>query len=379
MINITHSNSCMVLGLFPNIIITSDSERLCFIDLNTGKFYVLEVKDVDYELRGNVVIINNTNDLIVSQIGIFIANGVVYRLSNKDISIWNNHLHSIPIASTLENKFLLNTLFVITIVLDNIHELPAFYYPALNGIHCRKFSDAILNMNDIRCIVNQLQGCKKIRILSKDILNHDILNLPELKDIQLETIVDYQYYVSHLDNIANLSRQLDIIVEIKDILNIDNNNFSDLSNEKVSVSFYCQIQSIKEFNFISGIHTNIKTYPSNVISRQLAHFFLDYSREELNQIRVTKIQTILNKVVNTTFYGSVVIDNEGNVNSFPFTNYLKNSHCCISQVITEIRQNKYWYLTREKFFSKCLSCAFSIICPPLSNYEINYEETFCPF
>ena len=381
MIDVTHSNSYMVLGLFPNIIITSDSERLCFIDLNANNHYVLEVKAIDYEFRGNVIIINTTNASIDQQIGVLIANGVVYRLSNRVIKIWNNQLHSIPTASALENKSFLNALFVVTIVLNRIHELPAFYYPALNGIHCCEFSDAILNMDDIHCIVNQLRGCKKIRILGKDILNHNILNLPELKDIKLETIVDYQYYVSHLDNIANLSRQLDIIVEIKNILTIDNNSLSHLrnNNEKVSVSFCCQVQSIKELDYISDIHTNIITYPSNSISRQFAHFILDYSRKELNQIRVTRSQTILNKVVNTTFYGNVVIDNEGNVNSFPFIDYLKNSHCCISQVIAEIRQNKYWYLTREKFFRKCSNCAFSIICPPLSNFEINSEETFCPF
>ncbi len=273
----------------------------------------------------------------------------------------------------------MNTLFIITIVLDTIPELPTLYYQPLNGVPCCKFSDASLTMNNIRSIIKQLKGCRKIRILSNNILRHDIIYLPELSDIELETIVDYQYYISHLDEIANLDRQLNIIVDIKNILTFDNSKSSYSNNEKVSVTFCCQIQNIEEIKVISNIQTKIKPYPSNAISRQLAHYFLDYSEEDLYQMRITKSQLFLNKVVNTNFYGNVIIDNDGNINSYPITKYAINNHSTLSQVLPDIRQNKFWYLTRDKFFSKCSDCAFATICPPLTNYEINSEETFCPY
>lgn len=379
MTNIVHSNSSAVLGLFPDIIITSDSRRLCFIDLNTNNFFVLDIKAGDYNCSGNILIVKNINETMVSQIEVLTSNGIAYRLSDRAIKVLDNRLHNIPIENILENKALLNTLFSVTIVLDKIPELPILYYPPLTDIQCCKFSDASLKMNDIRSVIKQLKGFKKIRILGKDILKHDIMHLPELKDIRLETIVDYQYYISNFDDISNLNRQLDIIVDIKNILVFNDNECLYPNNEKVSVTFYCQIQTLEEFNFIGNIQTAVKPYPSNAISRKLSHFFLDYSEEELNQIRITRSQLFMNKVINTNFYGNVIIDNEGNINSYPFTKYTKNNHFSLSQALSDIRQNKFWYLTREKFFKKCSDCAFSTICPPLSNYEINSEETFCPY
>lgn len=379
MSNTFYTDNSAVLGLFSNIIITSDSKRLCFINLNANNFFVLNIRPVDYDFSGNILIIKNISETIVSQIEVLISKGVVYKLFDHPIKISDNKLHNIPIENILENKAVLSTLFLVTIVLDTIPELPTLFYPPIKGIKCRTFSGASLRMNDIRSIIPQLQGCKKIRLLGKDIFKHDFIHLPEFNDIKLETIVDYQYYVSHIDEIENLNRQFSIIVDIKDISAFDDNRCSNLNNENVSVTFYCQLHNKEELNALGNMRTDVKPYPSNAISRQLTHFFLDYSEEELNQMRITRTKLFLNKVINTNFYGNVIIDNEGNINSYPFSDYLINRHCSISRVIAEIKQNSYWYLTREKFFKKCSDCVFSAICPPLSNYEINSEEIFCPY
>lgn len=379
MSNTFYADNSAVLGLFSNIIITSDSKRLCFINLNTNNFFVLNIRPVDYDFSGNILIIKNISETIVSQIEALISKGIVYKLFDCPIKVADNKLHNIPIENIFENKAVLSILFLVTIVLDTIPDLPPLFYPPIKGTKCRAFSGASLRMNDIRSIISQLQGCKKIRLLSKDIFKHDFIYSPEFNDIKLETIIDYQYYISHIDEIENLNRQFSIIVDIKDMSVFDVNRCSNLNNEKVSVTFYCQLHNKEELNALSNMQKKVRPYPSNAISRQLTHFFLDYSEEELNQMRITRTKLFLNKVINTNFYGNVIIDNEGNINSYPFSDYSINRHCSISRVIAEIKQNSYWYLTREKFFKKCSDCVFSAICPPLSNYEINSEEIFCPY
>ena len=379
MANTVLMNDSVVLGVFPNIILTSDSKRLCFINLSIGSFFILNIRPDKYALSGNVLMIGDTSQTMVSQIEILMSNNVVYKLIPSTLTVLENKLHSIPSETIIGNKALLNTLYLVTLVLDPISELPAFFYPELNGVRCHKFSDGVLSINDIRGVIRQLKGFNKIRILSNDFFSHDLLNLPDLRDFWLETIVEYQYYISHFDEIANVRRQLNVIVYIKDILLFDDNEFSCLNNDNVTVECYCPVHNIHELNVVNNIRVKVNPCPSTAISKLLIHSFLDYSEDDLNKTKVTRIQLFLNKVVNTNYYGNVIIDNDGNINSYPFEKYLVNNHCRIGQVITEIKQNSYWFLTREKFFKKCSDCVFSAICPPLSNYEINFKETFCPY
>lgn len=79
---------------------------------------------------------------------------------------------------------------------------------------------------------------------------------------------------------------------------------------------------------------------------------------------------------NREYYSSIIGSKEL---AEEFVSLYSKAEQDISRVIVEIKQNSYWYLTREKFFKKCSDCVFSVICPPLSNYEINSEEIFCPY
>lgn len=372
-------NNTIALVLFPDILLASDSKRLCFINLNTGRYFILAITNAEYDFQGNVLIIKDYSETMISQIEILESNDIVYKLCDCPATILGNKLHSIPVESIHENTIVLSTLFLVTIVLDFIPELPAFHYPELIAIPGHKFSSARLNMNSIHSIISQLRCCRRIRLLGSDILNHDIIYLPELEYVQLEAIVDYQYYISHLGDIAMLRRPLSISVYIKDIKVFDDRKRVYPNNENVSVNFYWEVHDIEELDALTRLHVKITPYPSTMLSKQLAHAFLDYSEKELLQIKIVRRQLFFNKVLNTNFYGNVIIDNDGNINSFPFVNYHTNNHCRISQVIPEIKQNRYWYLTREKFFKKCCDCVFSTICPPLSNYEINSKETFCPY
>lgn len=375
---IVNSTKNTFLGLFPDIVLTSDSKRICFINLETRDLFVLDISITDCDLCGNVIIIKTMTDMIAMQIEDLITNGIVYRLSDCPIELFNNDLHAISDKTVFENKSLLSSLYLATIILDAIPELPLSHYPQLKNAHCFKPTGSSLSKDDVRRIVNQLNGFKRIRLLSSDIFRYDLYSR-DFDDIELETIVDYQYFIRHIDDIATLKRQFSIIVDVKNISLLEGFNACGFINKNVTVTFCCQVNNIDELNAVSNIDIKPKPYLSNDISRQQAHLILNYSEEDLKRTRMSRRQLFLNKAVNTNFYGQIIIDNEGNINSYPVTNYLANGNSCIRHILTSIATNKYWCLTREQFFGKCSDCIFSIICPPLSSYEINLRETFCPY
>lgn len=366
----------MVLGLFPDIIATFDSHRICFVNLDSNTFFVLNINPEDYRHIGNILVINSEEEYIILQIKDLLSAGVVYKLFGLPEKLLENNLHDIPIKNVLE-KNILNGLFLVTIVLDQISELPELHYPYINGIPNYKFTDAFLGINEICSIIEQLKGFKKLRLLGKDILNHGVLDINGLEDIDIETIVDYDYFVSHIEDINNLHRQLNIVVYINNIYSFDDNRCRTLINKNISVSYYCKVKSAKDVEVIYNMKTHIIPVPADTLPLHLQHYFLDYSMEDIKQMRITKAQMFLNKTVNAGFYGSIIIDNQGNINSFPLVKYAKNSNKGIGKAMSELERNDYWYMKRDEYFKKCSDCIFAYICPPVSSYEINSGETFC--
>lgn len=128
---IVDSTKNTFLGLFPDIVLTSDSKRICFINLETRGLFVLDISITDCDLCGNVIIIKTMTDMIAMQIEDLITNGIVYRLSDCPVELFNNDLHSISDKTVFENKSLLSSLYLATIILDAIPELPLSHYPQL--------------------------------------------------------------------------------------------------------------------------------------------------------------------------------------------------------------------------------------------------------
>ena len=365
-----------ILGLFPNVIITSDSRRICFVDIDTGTISALGISVECYHRIGNLLVINSKDENMLSQINDLVSKGICYKLLYMPAKILDNNLHDTPKQSVLEGNAL-NDLFSITLVLDNISELPHLHYPSITGAIAYRFSDRSLCPNELHNIMKQIKYFKKIRVLSKNIFHHEILQLDILKDVKLETIVDYQYYVSHLTDIKHIGRQLSIIVDIADIYSFDDDNCASICNANVSVTYCCPIHKEKDLDLVSQFKTHIIPYPADNLSLREAHNLLDYSIEDLMQRGITKGKFFVNSLVNTNYYGNIIIDNEGNINSYPLIEFKNNKGDSISRILTDIKRNRYWNLKRDDYFVKCSDCAFAKICPPLSAVEINTGEVFC--
>ena len=117
-----------ILGLYPNVIITSDSNRICFVNIDNGTISVLSINADCYHRIGNLVVINYEDENRLSQINDLVSKGLCYKLLCMPAKILDTNLHDLPTQSILESNAL-NNLFSITIVLDNINELPLLHYP----------------------------------------------------------------------------------------------------------------------------------------------------------------------------------------------------------------------------------------------------------
>ena len=365
-----------ILGLYPNVIITSDSNSICFVNIDNGTISVLSISADCYHRIGNLLVINSKDESMLSQINDLVSKGLCYKLLCMPAKILDTNLHDLPTQSILESNAL-NDLFSITIVLDNINELPLLHYPSIAGALAYRFSECSLCSNELHNILKQIKSFRKIRVLSKNVFQHEILQLDILKDVKLETIVDYQYYVSHLTDIKSIGRQLSIIVDITDIYSFNDDNCASNCNANVSVTYCCPIHKEKDLDLVSQFKTHIIPYLADNLSLREAHNLLDYSIEDLMQRGITKGKFFVNSLVNTNYYGNIIIDNEGNINSYPLIEFKNNKGDSISRILTDIKRNRYWNLKRDDYFVKCSDCALAKICPPLSAVEINTGEVFC--
>lgn len=362
------------IGLYPDIILGTDTRRLCLSKLGSNLHHVINVSPEQYIIEGNTITFFPGEEPDHDVISTLVERGFAYRLLEKPSSFSDNGLHMIQRDDSVENE--LYQYFTITFILDRISALPAFHFPHIRGTE-HKFSDGDLDIGHVRKRLSEIKYFRKIRLISNNILRHtDILLMEELKDKEIEVFVGQDYYLRHIKELNTFSRQLHIIVYIDDIRKF--NECGDIPHtNNVSVSYFCQIGSDEDLDLF--LESNIKAipFPSPDAPETVLHSLLDYSEEDIPQIPMTKRDQFLKKAINKLFYGNTIIDNNGNINSYPFCNYEANSEESFGTVVKKLADNIFWRLRRSDYFEKCKECAFVDLCPPISNYEINAKQTFC--
>lgn len=147
--------------------------------------------------------------------------------------------------------------------------------------------------------------------------------------------------------------------------------------DNANVSFYCRIDNLEELLDVEKIDAPVVVFPDPKVTEAVMHAMLDYTVEDLMKTRTTRQSLVVNNSINPFYYGNIVVNNQGDILSYPF-------HVSAGRVFHEtggfiagLKDNRYWYLKRSDYFSKCKACAFLGLCPPLSNYEIIIGQTFC--
>jgi len=238
------------------------------------------------------------------------------------------------------------------------------------------FSDDVLQTDSISDLLRKFRPIKRIRLLSSDILSSNIPLLSELKGYEIETIVNQDYYLAHYMELVSYPRSLKLIVYLDDISHF-NANINPMHFKHVNISFFCPINNLADLTYLEDTPVPVFPFPSRYASKSAIHSLLDYSVDELFPNKSDGQLLMLNNVINSYFFGNVIINNAGDILSYPFSGY---SGPCVQGkrgLLNQLKNNYYWTIKRSEFFEKCRKCAFLWICPPLTNYEINLQTTFC--
>ncbi len=362
------------IGLYPNVVIGCDDRRLVFTLLDSATHIILKAPVGAYTIRGNTITFLTDGYLVDEDKNKLVDSGIAYKLLREPEFMPD----CISFAHKFRDDSVLNiikrSLYTLTFVLDGIPSLPYMHYPFLRNTKRSLFSDSILEKERVIFYLSKFRHVKRIRLLSTDILNSDILFLEELEDRDVETIVDQNYYLTHLGEFGALSKSIRIIVYLEDLTR-DDEIMCLQSQEKISVSFFYQIRCMDDLRRVAELDLPVTLYPATSASEELVHSMLDYSVEELLQTTMRKQYLLLKNSVNPLFYGSIIVDNNGDLQSFPSAD--DNNNCEFKEVIRQLKHNVWWRMKRSDYFEKCRNCALMSLCPPLSSFEVNLRQTFC--
>lgn len=363
------------LGLYPNVIIGNDIKRLCFTLLDSNIHRILYISPEEYTLSGNTITFDFDRNLHKEDISSLIAARLAYRLIKKPERIIDNNLHRSIDTSDVSFNQALSKLLTITFVLDKISTLPALHYPYVEGQYYY-FTNDILGVEYIKTVLLRIPYAKRIRLLSRDILHSEVLTAKELDGYDLEIIIGQDYYLSHINDFSTFQKKLKLIVYIDDIGRFDATKFIPVLNN-ISVSFFFKIRNKEESLLFEQHNYQAVAFPSPDVSPEMLHSILDYSISDLLQRTTTKSELFIKQAINPFFYGNILVNNDGSINSYPPNGYKIDDITQFRGVTKHLKNNRYWYIRRPDFFERCRECALVDLCPPLSNYEINIRQTFC--
>lgn len=118
------------LGLYPNVIVFTDNEQLCFSLRYSNRHLLLRITPEHYSIKGNTITFHTNSGISDKEISNIINSMFAYRLLNKPRINPESGMHSLTIGDNSHNN-ILPDLFVLTFILDKIPALPEYHYPYL--------------------------------------------------------------------------------------------------------------------------------------------------------------------------------------------------------------------------------------------------------
>lgn len=367
-------NEKVTIGLYQDIIVTNDDKYLCFSRLESNDHFILNVPKEYYSIAGNTVTLFPKCEIKGEEFTKLVDSRFAYRLLRTPEIIPESKVHSynnvsVEVLNALKSRF-----YTLTFVIDDIGTLPELHYPSIcNNVH--KFTGDILDHNRVKAVLNSFRYVNRIRLLSSDIFSSGILTLKELMSRDLEVIVNQSYYLNHLDRLSCLPNGSKLIVYLDDFAQVD--KIIQSCSSEVNVSFFCGIKTFEDYRKYEVLNTNITFFPSSCAPVKLLHQMLDYSLHDLLTRTINRYELLLKSSINPLFFGNIVVDNKGNLNTYPYVENENGGLDDIGFFLREFKNNYFWNTRRPDYFNKCNNCALVGLCPPLSSFEINHRQTFC--
>lgn len=304
---------------------------------------------------------------------------VVPRLSiNEDLKNEVEDLNNVE----LFGQKILNNLYQITFYLTGKCQLNCKYCQKVHKqfVWCKKCNSSI----DYNKIQNLLLQLKHSNLSQLNLVGGNPFNYYAFAEL-LKSVKQYSFkkniYVHYKSIVCvkEISKcEFDKSFTIKVLVDcpIDKNilmRWMNLNYE--NVEFVVMITSLKDFedvNAVSELNDCRVFYMPFYIESNLPFFEQNvyYNENDLQHIVWTKKDIFAHQVLNTNFFGSLMVDSDGkiysNFNYFPIGEIDEDMAIIVSR---EMKEGEVWHKTRNNI-PVCKDCIYKYLCPSPSNYEI---------
>jgi len=215
----------------------------------------------------------------------------------------------------------------------------------------------------------------------------DLFNYSSLKKL-IEKLIRYRDIVKFTHNYKNwnINRNgaelfLMFLNEIFITFPIDN-SFDFYENSKYIdyIKYNFLIIDINEYSETIKIikKYNIKNYKITPIYIGLNIDFFQkqifLNKDDILNFKISLRKIFINQKMNSNFFGSLTLLNNGEVKASQNTKTLGNikNNSILQCIQKELEENTVWRLVRN--YSTCESCNYNFLCPPISNYEFVFDR-----
>ncbi len=275
-------------------------------------------------------------------------------------------------------------------VLSYLHHLTIH----LNGIGDNYFykqiqypcpSKSFLSNENLRLILTQFYGyiIPDICICGTNyfsLLSEDLISLIYKVSKRLTFFVLFEDYFTDFERIKSLSGSYYKIRLLTKRSSFSMENIGAIiNNEKIQFDFI--VENVDDCMYWDTIieELNIQNYVIKPIAnKNNTQFILDnvfLTQSEILQLKFNKREIFSHQVLNSNFFGHLIITPEGKV----YSNFNKPELGTINDSIKfllskELKLKNSWLLIRDNV--ECSNCLYQWLCPSISNYEL-YLQTKC--
>lgn len=158
-----------------------------------------------------------------------------------------------------------------------------------------------------------------------------------------------------------------------------NDIFDLLKDENSGCSKVCFVENDFDLKKVNKAVNSIDVYP--VFNRYNGSFvkeYLSFNKMDLLELSIDERNILLNKYLNSNFYGELSIYPSGEVYSRKNASSLGNIKDSDIRLLLlkELVNERNWFLTRQTLPS-CKGCIFKCICPPPTYIELEMKCCFC--
>lgn len=357
----------------------TNSEILLYDTINNQTFvfniaeqkYILDqdimmIEPVDDEIKRFLKIISEKHLCAISDFACkkkyFFNHGYNVRLNR-----WGKYINT-----QIDNNFIANNYVnVLTIFIDSFYE--PFTFEPTKSLVTNTISITLLEFLFQKGYFNNLTRVELVGKLASFIYIENILN-------QLSKRVNIEIFIPiHEFDEYRCSQLKKIKISVSLISDgYSSNIVMPLKNKDINILLIINkkndISQLKENGLLSN--SRIICRFSNKCSVKFLKKYLSYTIKDVFEKPISITKAIINELCNELYWGKLTINIDGDMLSYP---HIKIGHIGNMQQANFgalLSDESLWLKIRKKN-SKCISCCYNCLCPPLTLIELLSKQVFC--